>query len=80
MVTVAIMGTLIGWAIESERRAERFRTAARAHWLASFGRALDGSGPTTEAGLRWHDRLAAKYAMAARYPWLPVWPDPPRPE
>jgi hypothetical protein len=28
---------------------------------------------------RHHDGLAAKYDRAARYPWLPVEPDPPEP-
>jgi hypothetical protein len=28
---------------------------------------------------RW-DRVAEKYERAARYPWLPVEPDPPEPE
>ena len=27
-----------------------------------------------------HDSLAEKYERAARYPWLPVAPDPPKPE
>ena len=27
-----------------------------------------------------HGRLRRKYARAARYPWLPVEPDPPEPE
>jgi hypothetical protein len=25
----------------------------------------------------WHDAMARKYRQAARYPWLPVMPDPP---
>jgi hypothetical protein len=28
---------------------------------------------------RWHEVLAKKYERAARYPWLPVEPDPPEP-
>ena len=28
----------------------------------------------------WHVALAEKYRAAARYPWLPVVPDPPEPE
>jgi hypothetical protein len=28
----------------------------------------------------YHDVLARKYERAARYPWLPVEPDPPEPE
>jgi hypothetical protein len=80
MVAVAVLSLLIGWGIESGRREGRFRTAARVHWLASFGRAPDGPGQVTEAGLRWHDRMAEKYDRAARYPWLPVEPDPPEPK
>jgi hypothetical protein len=30
--------------------------------------------------LRWRARMEAKYRRAARYPWLPVAPDPPLPE
>jgi hypothetical protein len=43
-------------------------------------RSFDGATPifTTEQG-RWHDRLAVKYAEAARRPWLPVEDDPPEP-
>ncbi|MBV9510926.1 MAG: hypothetical protein JO303_11665 [Caulobacteraceae bacterium] len=29
---------------------------------------------------RWHEAMAQKYWQAARYPWLPVARDPPRPE
>jgi hypothetical protein len=28
----------------------------------------------------WHEAMARKYRHAARYPWLPVEPDPPEPE
>ena len=28
----------------------------------------------------WHIEMIRKYDRAARYPWLPVWPDPPEPE
>jgi hypothetical protein len=80
MVLVAIAGLLIGWGIESGRREERFRTAAREHWYASFGRAPDVSGQMSEARLRWHDRMAGKYERASRYPWLPIGPDSTRPE
>jgi hypothetical protein len=30
--------------------------------------------------VEWHDSMARKYEHAARYPWLPVEPDPPAPE
>lgn len=29
---------------------------------------------------RWHKDLQKKYERAARYPWLPVEPDPPEPK
>ena len=29
---------------------------------------------------KYHDRLQAKYARAARYPWLAIAPDPPEPK
>jgi hypothetical protein len=28
----------------------------------------------------WHEAMARKYREAARYPWLPIEPDPPEPE
>lgn len=31
-------------------------------------------------GIHYHSQLARKYKHAARYPWLPVEPDPPKPE
>lgn len=34
----------------------------------------------SDAKHKWHSMLAKKYEHAARYPWLPVAPDPPEPE
>jgi hypothetical protein len=28
----------------------------------------------------YHQAMETKYIWAARYPWLPVWPDPPEPK
>jgi hypothetical protein len=44
-----------------------------------------GLGPAryllrTKALVRYHSALTAKYQHAARYPWLPVAPDPPEPQ
>jgi hypothetical protein len=36
--------------------------------------------PAIRAKLRWHEAMAEKYGWAARYPWLPVGPDPPEPD
>jgi hypothetical protein len=33
-----------------------------------------------KALVRYHSELTAKYERAARYPWLPVTPDPPEPD
>jgi hypothetical protein len=30
--------------------------------------------------IQWHERMRLKYENAARYPWLPVEPDPPEPK
>lgn len=30
--------------------------------------------------IEWHESMRRKYERAARYPWLPVGPDPPEPE
>ena len=50
----------------------------RRHWY------LDQTGYAMTAdelkAAEWHKPLAEKYRHAARYPWLPVEPDPPPPE
>jgi hypothetical protein len=33
-----------------------------------------------DAQIFYHERMKIKYAWAALYPWLPVWPDTPEPE
>jgi hypothetical protein len=33
----------------------------------------------TEDHMKWHQAMRQKYEHAARYPWLPVEPDPPYP-
>jgi hypothetical protein len=35
--------------------------------------------PSWEQGIPYHAALVRKYRQAARYPWLPVEPDPPTP-
>jgi hypothetical protein len=34
----------------------------------------------TEDHMTWHEEMKQKYERAARYPWLPVEPDPPYPD
>src|SRR3954464_961716 len=87
MAAVAIVGALSGCLIE---RHTRFRRMAAQHanqksrpWPSHT---LGGDAEVDRYMLRmigkyrWHDRLEPKYERAARYPWLPVAPDPPEPE
>ena len=84
MVAVAVSALMLGcWAVIVRRR-DRFES------LASFHRGMTGpmtirtfapEAPIFETATgRWHYELARKYDNAARYPWLPVSPDPPEPE
>jgi cytochrome c-type biogenesis protein CcmH/NrfG len=49
-------------------------------WGMSAGREAASPGPIDRALVRYHFKMAEKYARAARYPWLSVEPDPPEPE
>jgi hypothetical protein len=85
MVAVAIAGIVLGVTIE---RHNRFRKIA-AHHQAEFKKILSGlpfhfSGDSSldpkMRRLEWHEPMRLKYERAARYPWLPVGPDPPEPD
>jgi hypothetical protein len=68
---VVIVGVGLGMAY----RSKRLRQMGDDHWArhASFwGISYRKSW--------WHFDLTMKYWRAARYPWLPVEPDPPEPE
>ena len=39
-----------------------------------------GVGRLSKAGIAYHAAIARKYRHVARYPWLPIEPDPPEPE
>jgi hypothetical protein len=84
---------LVGWGIvETERRSrcERFQALAEQHarlsleareWsytLTSDRQCIRRESPTPLS--LYHDRMKEKYQCAARYPWLPVEPDPPEPK
>src|SRR5215813_6576698 len=43
---------------------------------SAYARAVAASARARAA---WNDRMKRKYEQAARYPWLPVEPDPPPP-
>jgi hypothetical protein len=89
MIVVALAGIALGlWTIK--RRQEEFRELAGRHGYFAGMMGLD-AWESREAGDHQralnreekqaiHQRLQIKYARAARYPWLPVEPDPPAPE
>lgn len=68
MVAMAIVAVAtVWWAEKSKGRIAPFMYKAVMHSVEP-----DPTG--------YHARMVAKYEWAARYPWLPVWPDPPEPE
>jgi hypothetical protein len=80
MVAVAVVGIALGM-IE---RHERFRWIA-VHHRGEVPQHLPRIKPSGMEDKRWrlfewHESMARKYEHAARYPWLPVEPDPPEPE
>jgi hypothetical protein len=95
MVAVAIVGALFG-VLGLWQRSAAYAAIAERHAdeeLAIVALALDAltarDGPRLPTGLTLrmlmsravlHHKLARKYRRAARYPWLPVAPDPPEPE
>lgn len=86
MLAVAIMGIVLGVTIE---RRDRFRRIA-AHHEAEVEKLVGRLPPEVVYGhssddpimrrLEWHEPMRLKYERAARYPWLPVRPDPPEPK
>jgi hypothetical protein len=85
MVAVAVAGIVLGVAID---RRNRLRKIA-AHHQAEFKKLVRQGPIILFAGssddpimrrLEWHESMRLKYDWAARYPWLPVGPDPPEPE
>jgi hypothetical protein len=94
MLVVAVMGSLsYGLRLWSLNRT--FRLQAESHvarkaearvreaWAAKMAKSgyLSARRVVAEASkAEYHDSLAIKYERAARYPWLPVLPDPPEPE
>jgi hypothetical protein len=80
MVAVAVAAVVLGLGARSlafRQRAECCRTR--------FEPVCGEYRPETPAEIAedrrrtYHAHLWAKYERAARYPWLPVWPDPPEP-
>jgi hypothetical protein len=90
MVGVAIIGLVLAMAV-MVRRSGEFREMAeqQAEYEAgSLAYADDARGERGdpqrvvrgEQMAAYHRALKAKYARLARYPWLPVEPDPPEPD
>jgi hypothetical protein len=85
LIGVAITAVALGVPPWSRRRGESFRQRAIYHAEESEGGWVDGGLTKAQidriqSRLAYHGMMAVKYRWAARYPWLPVAPDPPLPE
>jgi hypothetical protein len=82
-VGCAVLASLIEMrrAFLIEMRRERFARIADRH-LSVFLTPAQVRDPErcSAERLDWHSKMADKYMRAARYPWLPVEPDPPNPK
>ena len=84
MIGVAVVGIVLMIPIE---RYHRFRKTA-AHYRSEFERFLYitpyehfmSFSELDNRRLEWLYVMSIKYERAARYPWLPVEPDPPEPK
>ena len=93
MVLVALVGLVLGMIVEGERRRTRFRIIAAEHLEQSMRYFVLFGGGDSEYQRRsmqlwddmyspivaYHVNLHEKYEWAARFPWLPVASDPPKP-
>jgi hypothetical protein len=85
MIAVAVVAIVIGATIGLERRRSTLLRIARSHgervFLLTAGDIEDEDEfKRSEALADHHYRLMNRHARAARYPWLPIEPDPPEPE
>jgi hypothetical protein len=87
LIAVAVVAVALAASIVIERRRHHFRTLAERHSSAELScLGLAGRLDSPALAASWKRkaercaRLAQKYRRAARYPWLPVEPDPPEPE
>ena len=83
MILVALAGLIAGGWVEGERRRVRFRWYEIEYSNRLWDYRLEhnlADDPPDPARLAWHVTMYHKYEFAVRYPWLPVWPDPPEPE
>ncbi len=77
MIAVAIVAILLGLAEMTRRRRAAFREKSTAIRWSEY---VEGHGKRRPEIAEHYRRMAEKYERAARYPWLPVAPDPPEPE
>jgi hypothetical protein len=84
MVAVAMLAAIMAVGAGLQRRRDRFERLFSHHrGLAGprVIRSFDPGNPVFKTARgRWHWDLSMKYGEAARYPWLPLPPDPPEPE
>ncbi len=87
MVAVAIVAVVLGVGIELELRHRRFDSISSEYNLMSLLYAFDVKYRPDAWGqahaarqFAWHKAMSEKYRRAARYPFLPVPADPPKPE
>ncbi|WP_435016358.1 hypothetical protein TA3x_003923 [Tundrisphaera sp. TA3] len=83
MVAVAMASVVFALAASLLRRSSEFRRRATLHRLA-YAKIHPNTGAFPDLYLSdkelHHIDLATKYERAARYPWLPIEPDPPEPK
>ena len=75
-IVLALIARFPAWA---DGRRARFQITCDEHsWDYKIlrGRRL----PEDARRMAYHGFMKEKYSRAIRYPWLPVWPDPPVPE
>lgn len=85
MIVVALAALLLGvrgWCVV---RSARFREMADRHfrsWLDNPSSVIDSRLPDELEARQseYHLAMRGKYLRAARYPWLPLAPDPPEPK
>ena len=87
IVAVAIAGTFLGIWVRFHQRGDRFQTICDRHGdrILAIGDELmrgeyDGKYKLHEKRLNYAVDMMRKYDRAARFPFLPVAPDPPEPE
>jgi hypothetical protein len=87
MVVVAIVGLVCSEEVMRRRQAHYLVKAVYhdGKQTSPFGRgvylvnSIQDHSKMRQQSAEWHGQLKLKYMRAARYPWLPIAPDPPSP-